>query len=73
MKFRPKSSRTFIRGCTSMRNPSPALGSTPSIFPGVGPMNPQPPHATNPKWLNIFFSRLLRSLLNICLYSTRAM
>ena len=43
------SSRTFMRGCTSMRRPTPALGNTPSIFPGVGPMNPAPPQATNPR------------------------
>ena len=49
MKLRPKSKRTFIRGCTSMRNPSPALGRTPSIFCGEGPINPTPPQATNPK------------------------
>ena len=33
----------------SMRRPTPALGNTPSIFPGVGPMNPAPPQATNPR------------------------
>lgn len=45
------------------------VGEHPSILPGLGPMNPHPPHATKPRWLTIFFTQLVLSVLNIWRYS----